>query len=302
MKNLKDLMKKEKMDQKLLANFNKELKDENFKSFVETLNIPYETLAKYTSILKESYNEYEHCKNCKSVLECKNKVCGYAYLPSVKDSDITFCYKKCKLKQKLDEKTKYLNNVYTFNIPTEIKNADIKDIYKDDKNRHQVIKYIAKFIKEYETDKNIKGLYLCGNFGCGKTYLLSAMLNELAKKGVESAIVFWPEYLRMLKSSFNNHDEYKLIFNRVKMSPILLIDDIGAENLTAWARDEVLCTILQHRMENHMPTFFTSNLNLDELKLHLEKVDSSSVKAERIIERIKQLTNYEQMISKNLRN
>lgn len=301
MKELKNMIDKKSVKNKLLTNFNKELENKDFKEFTDSLNSTYETLSKYTSILKESCVEYTNCKNCKSILECKNKICGYAYLPNIKDNDVTFCYKKCKLKSELDNKNKYLDNVYTFNVPSEIRNASIKDIYKDDKNRHDVIKYIAKFIKEYDKNKNIKGLYLCGNFGSGKTYLISAMFNELAKKGIDSAIVFYPEYLRKLKSTFNSNDEYNNLFNKIKDAEILLIDDIGAENLTAWARDEVLCTILQHRMENHLVTFFTSNLNLDELKNHLKQVDNSSVKAERIIERIKQLTDYKEMISKNLR-
>ena len=33
---------------------------------------------------------------------------------------------------------------------------------------------------------------------------------------------------------------------------MLLLDDIGAENVTAWGRDEVLGPLLQYRMEEHV--------------------------------------------------
>ena len=300
MKELKKIIKNNNVNEKLLVNFNKQLKDEKFKSFVDLLGLSYEELSKYTSILVDSSEEYYHCKNCKSILECKNKITGHAYLPEVKNNTLNFCYKKCRYKQEIDDKNKYLNNVYTFDIPEEIKMADLKEIYKEDKNRHKVIKYIGLFIKNYQNDKNQKGLYLYGNFGCGKTYLISAMLNELAKKNIKSAIIFWPEYLRMLKASFNTN-EFNNIFNKIKEIPILLIDDIGAENITAWSRDEILCSILQYRMEEHLPTFFTSNLDLDALEKHLSINGTSDIKARRIIERIKQLTNTEEMISKNLR-
>ena len=300
MKELKKIIKNNNVNEKLLVNFNKQLKDEKFKSFVDLLGLSYEELSKYTSILVDSSEEYYHCKNCKSILECKNKITGHAYLPEVKNNTLNFCYKKCRYKQEIDDKNKYLNNVYTFDIPEEIKMADLKEIYKEDKNRHKVIKYIGLFIKNYQNDKNQKGLYLYGNFGCGKTYLISAMLNELAKKNIKSAIIFWPEYLRMLKASFNTN-EFNNNFNKIKEIPILLIDDIGAENITAWSRDEILCSILQYRMEEHLPTFFTSNLDLDALEKHLSINGTSDIKARRIIERIKQLTNTEEMISKNLR-
>ena len=304
MKELKEIIKKNNIDDKLLINFNKALKDPDFKSLIDTLGLSYEELSKYTSILEESKCEWCNCKNCKSILECKNKVEGYAYLPEVKNNSLQFIYKKCRYKREIDEKNKYLENVYTYDIPEDIRMADINDIFNDDDARINVIKYILKFISDYQKDKHQKGLYLHGNFGCGKTYLVSAMLNELAKKNIKSTIIFWPEYLRMLKASFNENDSFKINFEKVKTTPILLIDDIGAENVTPWGRDEILCSILQYRMEEHLPTFFTSNLTIEELERHLasSKEGASDVKARRIIERIKQLTTDLEMISKNLRN
>ncbi len=302
MKKLNDLMKNNNRNQKLLIHLEQALKDEEFKKFVDQLGLSYEELAKYTSILEESKVEYLHCKNCKSILDCKNKISGHAYLPEVKNNSISFGYKKCRYQKELDEKNKYLDLVYTFDIPKDIRLADIKNVYKEDERRFETIKYLLTFIKDYQNRKNPKGLYLNGNFGCGKTYLISATLNELAKKNIKSAIIFWPEYLRMLKSSFNQ-DTFSEKFDLIKQVPILLIDDIGAENMTAWSRDEILCPILQYRMEEHLPTFFTSNLSLEALEKHLSitKDGVSEVKARRIVERIKQLTKEEQIVSENLR-
>ena len=290
----------EKKSTNLMAEFNKLLKDAEFKEYIDKLNIPYEVLAKYNSLLVLCKDEYHNCKTCKSILECKNKLEGCMYLPTRKDDEIQFCYKKCKYKKALEEKFKYLKNVYTFNIPLLIKEANMKDIYNDDKNRFPTIKYITKFIDDYLNNKKVKGLYLNGSFGCGKTYLISAMFNELAKHDIESAIIFWPDYLRMLKSLFNDNNEYKNAFDKVKNSPLLLIDDLGAENITEWSRDEILCPILQYRMENNLPTFITSNLNLEALEKHL-CINNDVIKAKRIIERVQQLTNQIEMISKNLR-
>ena len=154
------------------------------------------------------------------------------------------------------------------------------------------------FLDDYEQGKATKGLYLHGNFGCGKTYLIAAIFNELAKDGAKSSIVFWPEFLRQ---AF--YDDFSDKFEYVKRIPLLLIDDIGAEGLTAWNRDEILCPLLQYRMDNNLTTFFTSNLNMKELEEHLSnsKNGVDHVKAKRIISRIEQLTTDLEMISKNLR-
>jgi len=73
-----------------------------------------------------------------------------------------------------------------------------------------------------------------------------------------------------------------------------MLDDIGAETMTSWARDEVLGPILQHRMADQLPTFFTSNFDFDQLEDHLtfsQKGGKEEVKAARIMERIKNLAN-----------
>ena len=56
-------------------------------------------------------------------------------------------------------------------------------------------------------------------------------------------------------------------------------------------------------MEENLPTFFTSNLTLDELEKQSSITSSGidSLKARRIIERIKQLTVNEKLVSKNRR-
>ena len=274
-----------------------------FRKLANKTKLPTETLMKYTTKLELSSCEHRNCDKCKSLMECNNEVNGYRYTPEVNGNDIEFAYVPCKYKLDLDEQNKYLDNIYYFDIPRDIKNARMKDINTSDKNRFPVIKWLKEFITNYENDKHIKGLYLNGNFGCGKTYLISAMFNELAKKGTRVAMIYYPEFLRNLKESFNDSEEYKNKFNYIKKVPVLLLDDIGAESVSEWSRDEVLGTILQYRMEESLPTFFTSNLTISELEQHLSVANREvdSVKARRIVERIKQLTDDITMISINLR-
>ena len=104
-----------------------------------------------------------------------------------------------------------------------------------------------------------------------------------------------------MKTSFQT--DFKEKYEKVKKSPLLLIDDIGAENTTAWGRDDILCPLLQYRMEEGLTTFFTSNLDIKSLEGHFEVTKDSvqEMKAKRLIERVKQLTIDMEMISNNLR-
>ena len=280
--------------------FNESLKDEEFKKLVSKIKLPKEILMKYTSLLETSSKEIKNCRNCKNLLECKNNVEGYVYLPRVNEKTLEFNYKACKKTEAILKNKAYLDSVSYYNASEELKNAQMKDIYTNDSKRLEVVKWLKTFIDNYPNTK--KGLYLYGNFGCGKSYLISALFNELGKRKIKSAVVFWPEFLRDLKASFGV--DFNSKFKYIKRVPILLIDDIGAENMTSWSRDEILCSILQYRMDEKLTTFFTSNLDLKALEEHLSITSSGVevVKARRIIERIKQLTEVKEMISVNLRN
>ncbi len=282
--------------------------NKDFKEYVDGLNIHDKVLMKYTSNLEDAFQEYENCRKCKSLKECKNKVEGYCYTPNEKKEIITFSYEACEKKEKEIKENAYKENLELFEISQDIKNASLKNIYKDDKSRIPIIKYFKEFVDHYHDGEKPKGMYLHGSFGSGKTYLIAALFNELAKKGIKSILIYYPEFLRKLKSSFqtysNEQSNYDEQFEEIKKIPLLLLDDIGAENCSNWSRDEVLGTILQYRMENHLPTFFTSNLTLEELEDALSVTSSGvdKMKARRIVERIKQLTVEHKLISKNRRD
>jgi primosomal protein DnaI len=289
------------IDVSLKQEYIKSLKDEYFKSVIMKIPLTEEVLMKHTTKLQECASDFKNCKNCSGIVECKNDVVGFAIIPELIGKTINFAYIPCRYKQKLTEKNRYQKNVYYFDMPKEIKEAKMKDIYTSDKNRVDIIGWLTEFIDNYDKDKHRKGIYLCGNFGGGKTYLIAAMFNELAKRGNKVAIIYWPEFLRDLKASFD--DDFGGKYNYIKQIPVLLIDDIGAENSTPWGRDEILGPLLQYRMQERLSTFFTSNLNLEELEIHFSdsKYKTEQVKAKRIIERIKYLSEEKKMVSKNNR-
>ena len=275
--------------------------DKEFKEYVYSLNIKEDIMINYTSNLQDAFQENKNCINCSGLSSCKNKLKGYKYTPYQDNTIINFEYVACDREVNKLKKDKYLSNISSFEMPKNIGEASFKDIYKDDKLRLPILKYFKEFMANYKKEDKPKGLYLHGSFGSGKTYLIAALFNEMAHKEVQSVLVYYPEFLRNLKSSFNTDYEEK--FETIKKAPLLLLDDIGAENETAWSRDEILSPILQYRMEENLPTFFTSNLNLDELEKFFAITPSGvdSIKARRIIERIKQLTIDEELISKNRR-
>lgn len=281
----------------LKQEFIKSQKDDNFKKFLQSLNISESLLMKYTSRLKDACTECNNCTGCKGLIECSNKVEGFVLTPIKGNNVINFSYVMCKYKKKEE----YKANVSLFDVSKDIKNASLANVYKNDANRIEIIKKIKSYYMNYFLDNRDKGIYLYGSFGVGKSYLIAALFNELAKKGIKSTVIHVPEMLRNLKESFSS--DYSERFSSLKTAPLLLLDDIGAEYLTVWGRDEVLEPLLHYRMTEDLPTFFTSNLSLEDLETHfiLNKTAVDKINAQRLIERIKKLADPVQLISKNMR-
>ena len=274
-------------------------KDPTFKEIVDKIDLDDKELMKYTSKLKQASIELENSRKDKNCL--LNEIPGFIFTPYLVDGVLNFTYKASKEKEKELEEIDYIKNGYRFEVAKNIRNARMSDIYTNDKNRMVLIKWVTKFIKDYKKGDSFKGLYLSGNFGSGKSYIVSAMINELVKDGYTAALVYYPEFLRILKSSFKT--DFDEQFDYARKVDLLLLDDIGAENLTSWSRDEILGPILQYRMDNKLATFFTSNLSLEELEVHLSEGKESvdKLKAKRIIERINYLTEEIKLVSENYR-
>ena len=74
-----------------------------------------------------------------------------------------------------------------------------------------------------------------------------------------------------------------------------MIDDIGAEEVTPWVRDEVIGPLLHYRMVQELPTFFSSNLNFEELEHHLS-ITREGAEETKLLELLKELNLYQRHI------
>ena len=295
MENIK-LSNNKEIDNALKKELSSAKKDEKFVKLMQKLKIDDNVASKYTTKLQDTLCELDNCRHCKGLFMCKNKLEGHVSYPSKEGNRLIFSFVPCKYQKALmEEQNNRTTSLYSLN------NARMKDIDITDKKRQDVICYLDDFFENYSPSKNNIGLYLHGSFGSGKSFLVSALLNELhEKKKASVCMIYFPEALRTLKDDWDNFGS-KMEY--LKSVDILLIDDIGAESVTAWSRDEILCPILQYRMDEKLPTFFTSNLDLKALENHyaITAKGDEIIKAGRIISRIKQLTEYKEMISKNLR-
>ena len=104
------------------------------------------------------------------------------------------------------------------------------------------------------------------HFANGKTHLAAAIANQLADNGTAALFVLVPDLLDHLRATFNPNSNTSLdkIFNEVKTAPLLVLDDLGTESATAWAREKIY-QLFNHRYNARLPTVITTTTPIDEL-------------------------------------
>ncbi len=104
------------------------------------------------------------------------------------------------------------------------------------------------------------------SYGNGKTHLAAAIANAVADKGDPVLFVVVPDLLDHLRAAFNPASgvRYDKRFDEVRTAPLLILDDLGTESATAWAREK-LYQLFNHRYNARLPTVITTASPIDEL-------------------------------------
>jgi primosomal protein DnaI len=240
----------------------------------------------------DSIKEAIACRKCPGLNECPNLMKGHCALLQTNGKLIDVLYSPCEkylAKFEQEQREKLIQAHY---IPYETLNATFDSFVPNEENMN-ALKAAIHFSETVEPGKKgEKGLYIHGGFGVGKSHLMGAATTVLRDRGIGVIMVYVPDYFRELKEAIQSNE----VGDKVKALqevPVLILDDIGAENLTAWTRDDILGSILQYRANHHLPTCYTSNYSQEELVDHLSDVGRGieTLKALRIMERIKRFTN-----------
>lgn len=240
---------------------------------------------RYVGRFSDWLKAVERCENCKGLPYCTQKVAGHythLYMDGVLLSSIHRC-------DYLKQHTQMLAHQNYYIDPKLSEDQLLIDLTKLDiaKENDAYKRLLMKIIGLLMDPDNKKGLYLCGKPGVGKSYLAAGITNYFARNKCRVGFIHVPTLIGDLKLMFHDREAQDQHLQRIRNVPVLVLDDIGGESVTAWSRDEVLLSLLDYRMEHKLLTFFTGNYKMPELKQRYAL--NEPMAAERIEERIRTL-------------
>lgn len=114
-------------------------------------------------------------------------------------------------------------------------------------------------------------LLLLGTYGSGKTHLAAAIANAQQERGNQVLFVTVPDLLDYLRMTFNPGatGSFDRRFQTVRSAPLLILDDLGTESATAWAKEK-LFQVINHRYVAQLPTVLTTSKALEQLDERLQ--------------------------------
>jgi len=106
--------------------------------------------------------------------------------------------------------------------------------------------------------------------GCGKTHLAAAIANYRLAQGQPVFFVVVADLLDHLRSTFSPDSKisYDEFFEKIKETPLLILDDFGEQSATPWAQEK-LYQLINYRYNARLPMVVTTCLSLDEIETRI---------------------------------
>lgn len=132
----------------------------------------------------------------------------------------------------------------------------------DDMANEKVTKAMQNYVDNFaELKKQGKGLLLYGQCGTGKTYAACEVANALIDKGYSVLVTNFARVLNELQATYVKQ-EY---IDSLNDNSLLILDDLGIERDTAYAREQVY-NVIDARYRAGLPMIITTNLTMDKIK------------------------------------
>ncbi|MBQ6222982.1 MAG: ATP-binding protein [Solobacterium sp.] len=264
---------------------------------LKLLQVDLKELDLHPSQIQRWWDNRKLCEHCTGLSQCRQKQKGYREVlqyDGVLNTDLF----PCQYTLRKEETEKHLAQYLVCDLSDSLRTVSFAGIdYRSEDQTY--LNVLKKVLGNYRNDR---GVFLYGPMGTGKTYLAACAANEAAGSGKTTAFVHCPQFAERIRAT-QYSKEYQTETERLKYADFVVFDDIGAEEVSAHILN-LLLGILDHRMQDHKVTWFTSNADHNSLLNQYSVTGNGENKllAMRILERISVLSEPVYLSGKNRRH
>ena len=224
----------------------------------------------------------ERCKGCTGQV-CKQPSQGMIPVVEVRDGRFCYALRRCRHERNRLARLRISRLFASARIPRAYEGDTFADYIVTGANKDAVDAAHMMVADE------IKGLFLHGEKGTGKTKLAAIIANERARTGHPVLFASVPDLMADIRRSFKDETTSEAV-QAVKNAPFLVLDDLGAEKMTEWVGEQLFC-IVNHRYNERLATVVTSNYSPTQVIAHMATVDGrgnviDDMQGQRIMSRI----------------
>lgn len=145
-------------------------------------------------------------------------------------------------------------------IPLEYEGKGFNDFVADDPKSAEALRQAKLYTENFDRIRDTgAGLFFYGTIGTGKTHLACAILQDLARKGVDGVYAMTWQIIQSVKSAPFGEDALAPFIR----ASILVLDEVGVQTGSRFEESVVLYPLIDSRVAQRRPTIFVSNVQPD---------------------------------------
>jgi DNA replication protein DnaC len=201
-----------------------------------------------------------YCGKCHTPVQCRKELFGkMRILP---------CACRCRQEEmrrqkEADEARERMNTIHRLKA-TGIQERHLLDWRFDVAEETDTIRWAKHYVENWRKvrDKNL-GLLLWGDVGTGKSFAAACIANALLEQAVPVLMTNFSRILNQMGAMYTEERyQYIASFNHYSL---LIIDDLGIERSTEYAKEQVYA-VIDERYKANLPLIITTNLTIRELR------------------------------------
>lgn len=213
--------------------------------------------------LTDFKDDYNYCKMCPGLANCSKITRHLEARLSFNNHHIDITYSPCK---KFVRELKLSSLYLYFDAPSQWKEVRLDSPDFDLHEKRNVV--IDEFLKIL-LGKSHNWIYLFGNRGVGKSFLLTTFANEFVNRDLGSVAIIdcVKRFKELADDSYKNSDAFKKKMNDLINVDLLVFKNFGREYKNEYLRDQIVYPLLSERASTNKLCFFASDFPLNDLEV-----------------------------------